>query len=171
MNKKVNYFFFLRLLIKKINKKLFVIDCLRGCHAQQLDISQNLNLCDLLQVWNSVFVVQLMDSIDSHLEVMKATEDNDLQENIFKNVIPVYYKLFFMPYSNSINLAFACNKFCKTAWTLNSNLKVASCCERKCGNSSLLRTPTLTEKGVSYKGFLLQSRVKMKSNVTAFGIT
>lgn len=69
------------------DRKLLVADCLRGAHAQQLDFSQNLQLCDLLQVRNSVFVVQLVDSIDSHLEVMKVAEDNDLQENI-NNVIP-----------------------------------------------------------------------------------
>lgn len=51
-----------------------------------------------------------------------------------------------------------------------SNLKVVSCHERKFGNSSLLRTPTLTEKGVPYEGFLPQARVQVKSNVTAVGI-
>lgn len=50
------------------------------------------------------------------------------------------------------------------------NLKVVSWHERKFGNGSLLGTPTLTEEGVSYKGFLLQARVKVKSNVTAVGI-
>lgn len=49
------------------------------------------------------------------------------------------------------------------------NLKVVSCHKRKLGNGSLLGTPTLTEKGVSYEGFLLQARVKVKSNVTAVG--
>lgn len=53
-----------------------------GAQAQQLDVSLNLQLCDLLQVRNSVFVVQLMHSVDCHPEVMEVAEDNDLQENI-----------------------------------------------------------------------------------------
>lgn len=70
-----------------------VTGCLGWSRAQQLDISKNLDLCDLRQVWNSVFVVQLMDSIDRHPELMKVTVDNDLQENIFKNISPVYYNV------------------------------------------------------------------------------
>lgn len=69
-----------------------VTGCLGQSHAQQLDVSKNLDLCDLLQVWNPVFVVQLMDSIDRHPELMKVTEDNDLQENIF-HISPVYYNI------------------------------------------------------------------------------
>lgn len=72
-------------------------------------------------------------------------------------------------------MAFACNKFCKPQKCVCvnfelSNLKVVSCHERKLGNGSLLGTPTLTEEGVSYEGFLLQAGVEVKSNVTAVGI-
>lgn len=50
-----------------------------GADAQQLDVSQNLQLSDLLQVWSSVLVLQLMDAIDGHQELMKVTEDDDLR--------------------------------------------------------------------------------------------
>lgn len=66
-------------------------------------------------------------------------------------------------------MAFACKtQMCRMNFEL-CNLKVVSCHKRKLGNGSLLGTPTLTEKGVSYEGFLLQARVKVKSNVTAVG--
>lgn len=49
--------------------------------AQQLDVPQNLHLSDLLQVWDSVFVVQLMDAVHGHPELMAVTEDDDLRKS------------------------------------------------------------------------------------------
>lgn len=41
-------------------------------------VSQNLQLRDPLQVLDSVFVVQLVEPVDGHSELLRVTQDDDL---------------------------------------------------------------------------------------------
>lgn len=46
--------------------------------VQQMYVSQNLQLRDPLQVLDSVFVVQLVEPVDGHSELLRVTQDDDL---------------------------------------------------------------------------------------------
>lgn len=46
--------------------------------VQQPDVSQNLQLRDPLQLLDSVFVVQLVEPVDGHSELLRVTQDDDL---------------------------------------------------------------------------------------------
>lgn len=129
--------------------------CLASEHPdiQQRDVSQHLQLADGAQVLDSVFVVELVESVNGHPEVLQVAQHDNLQGErrswIRQNSEP----------SPGVR------------WDAEAHLKVLPRGEGEGAQVHFLGAPALGQEGVPDKDAFLQTRAEMKSDVVAAGVS